>query len=359
MKVAVLIRGEPRHFKEGHSLLKHLLFNRFPDIDFRIFSAISPTLTETKSIKTNYTSNDDYSSFHPVYSTVKLSEEKLKDIVETYAPGRFTIINNHKIINSMEIIMENYFEKMLSENSAISKLHNSVAKIDTLCRWFYFFSQHINYLESRQCLINYSVENNWIPDMVITTRIDLFFKFDYDFFDNWRRIIEETRERFSEDGLITSRTSGFVFPKYMTITDNNVWIDDWLFIEFYNSKMYDYYNKSVTDIFLDYLSYNKNWTKNMYSGHNSHFLWSFIYSDMLMCAYPASSELNYFAGILRPCSNFDLVNKILETDMYHDEQINHILYDLSESQRVWKNGKKSELPPIDVVMDTFKLLCTT
>jgi hypothetical protein len=194
--------------------------------------------------------------------------------------------------------------------------------------------------------------------MVITTRSDLFFKLDYNFFNDFKVQIEEDKRRHLKE-YEADDNSGIIYPRSMVVKDQTVWIVDWLFIEVYNKKMYENYNKPVIDIFLNYIAHNTNWTKFMFDDNGSHNLWSVIFSDMLMCSYPTGSRTAYQVGNLRPCSNFKLVEDIINTDIQSDNNISQLVFELSDSGKKWKNGSNCKRPTDDIILDTFKLLSST
>jgi hypothetical protein len=323
MKVAVLLRGEPRHFKEGQILLEHLLLQRFPDIDFKVFAAVTPTIIDTKSQKTSpYSFSDFYYNFSPVYSTSKLEHDIIDNIIKTYKSPQFVIVENNQVIKSVEILIDKYYEKAASYGKPIiQKIDRTVNRIDIICRWFYFFSQYTNYISSRKLLIDYSVENDWYADLIINTRYDVCFNFNDNFFEEWESLLT-TKKIDILANIDNDQIAGYVFPFKMFGRSQNIWIDDLLFVEVYKKQMYKHYNRPVSDIFLDYVTLNLDWTEYIFESLNQHYFWNIIFSDMLVCSYPTGNNLIYIRGLLRPCSNFDLISDIVNFDHTRNYEIN-------------------------------------
>lgn len=184
MKVAVLLRGQPRYFEYGASY-----FNRFiknSSVDFRIFihSWDSQSLAMTSQ-------NHSLIEKTSYYALENIGSSTLYDqLVKHWNPSSIQIDSNIEVIKLAKNIIDWnqsndthtkkwFFDSVYYDNLFFPVLdaeginaNNRYKYADGVIRLSHFLSQYYSSGESFQVFNKYSQNNDWIPDVVWLTRQD-------------------------------------------------------------------------------------------------------------------------------------------------------------------------------------------
>ena len=152
MKVAVLLRGQPRQTVAGSELLRHFLIDRFPHIEFSIhiysWTSKTPSTAGVLGDSLPYFCNKNtlYNDLKSLYNPVSIS----------VSPDN---------IHYRDIVFP------LSETLPASFLHSNTKTRAGLLYWK--TSQLLAHMRLQSQLAHHCIESDYRPDLIVDTRMDI------------------------------------------------------------------------------------------------------------------------------------------------------------------------------------------
>ena len=152
MKIAIIIRGQPRQYSAGAELLRHFLIDKFPEIEFslHIYSWTSSTPSTAGML------GDRMPYFHR-------KETLYKQLKDAYNPG------------SLWVEPDNTHYKDLIYPLA-ERLPNGFLSEDVVTRaglLYWKTSQILAHFRAQSQLANHVLESGYKPDYIVDTRCDI------------------------------------------------------------------------------------------------------------------------------------------------------------------------------------------
>lgn len=255
IKIALLLRGQPRFSAEGAELFKRFILKNHPNLDLKVFAhswdSLSRRMTssdsekrkEERAIFDRIAHDEVIGKIHPwnpskcqvetEVDTFKLAGEIKSKLVEkekiTYEWYKnYLKLNNWDItdpaFNNRNLIMP---EGLLADDTfTISKTHYSdqmhlqlMAELyDEQIRLTYLLGQMYSAGKSLSLLQTFSNDYQWNPDIVISTRYDVFM-----WVFSFPRLINDYRN-MRRDG------SPIIWSKAINIIDGRPVMNDYAFI---------------------------------------------------------------------------------------------------------------------------------
>lgn len=286
MKIAVVLRGLPRYepFDLGRKLLDALVLKRFDTEtveedgvirvitkkhEFRLIMQI-PTLSEHTDIKKTTT-------WKSVFVGKILSSKECDKIINGYKPD-YAVCNTFVAAFDAAV----HYHK---------KHHGEIISTDDKCRTLYLFNeicQHVNYLHSKQALIEYAIKSDWYPDLVLNTRYDLIHFFEnHRYIDDWEKHLRRTQGAQSPMQVEFNIGSQSVYPRRMECYGNKIWMSDWSFFETWSKQDFlRQKNYNAAQAAIDFVDSDLFHMYTTTSYQNVHFYWHCLYKDYIIQSIP-------------------------------------------------------------------------
>lgn len=323
LKVAVLLRGQPRFAKEGAHFFNKFVIENHPDVEFKFFAHAWNTMSrrmisseDTERVKdralpivmSKVEVAELLSHWNPVSALIESEADNLKlagEIIntntfnetETFEWFRKYIefrdisihdlcIGHHRLLMPMNIDMNRVF-------TAHDIVHNNDLQLEMIARvrydqikLSYLLGQMYSAGKSFALLQEYSLANDYMPDIVISTRYDIASWF-YNF-EKLARELEHTKKA----------KMPIIFTWQVSCSNGNPIVDDYTFIgpmlpfvSFLSDIRRRLHNKLTSPIFnrFDLISSGS---------HIQHQLWTKICDDNLRFNQP--STIHWEANLIRP-----------------------------------------------------------
>lgn len=353
MKVAVLLRGQARFSKYGAHLFHIMVKDRFPDIEFKIFTntwkSISTTMTEQINENTivygreynqtfltreeiyenelkywggsysinnecelfhniiyglNYLANDDHllQWWHDHNKKYKLSEEEIS--------GSLLVIPGDEWNRNYRSTTE------LFETTNVKILENLLLK-DTAIHMHYLLGQVYSAGKSYELYTQYVKDNpDYVPDLIWSTRPDAFH-----WFENEQQIrnlvnncIFESTDKNKNTVLVDKI---FIYKNHIAMSDYNFYMRPDSAKAFFTGLKFD----SVDDNLFSLFTKEKHHLISLIGSGIvlQHALWAVYARD---CSFtPVNESVLHKSNILRPSINFSEIYKMPATI----ETFNHLM----------------------------------
>lgn len=300
MKIAVVLRGLPRYepFDLAKKLLDALVLKRFDaetvvedgvirvitkKHEFRLIMQI-PTLSEHTDIKKT-------TSWKSVFVGKILSSKECDKIINGYNPD-YAVCNT--FVPAFDAAV--HYQK---------KHHGEIISTDDKYRTLYLFNdicQHVNYLHSKQALIEYAIKSDWYPDLILNTRYDLIHFFEsHSYIDDWEEYLSlRPQGAHSPMQYEFNIGSQSVYPKRMECYGNKIWISDWSFFETWSKQDFlRQKNYNVAQAAIDFVDSDLFHMYTTTSNQNSHFYWHCLFKDYIIQSTPDFGAIQHFSVLVR------------------------------------------------------------
>jgi hypothetical protein len=231
MKVAILLRGQPRYFEYGATYFNKFIRN-YNNVDYRIF--IHSWDTKSKFMTSL---NQDEIQNQSFFALDQIESSNLKtNLNKFWNPSEIQIESNIEMIKlAKEIIDWNFkndvktkkwlFKSGLYDNLFFPVLDadiidetNKVKYADGIIRLSHFLSQYYSSGACFEIFKKYSIENSWIPDVLWLSRQDVAIRNDE--ISNIYRIFEFVQ---------LYNSSNLVFVNDMNYNNSREYITDFNF----------------------------------------------------------------------------------------------------------------------------------
>jgi hypothetical protein len=345
MKIAVLLRGQPRFSDYGAALFKKFIKERFPQHEFRIFIASWKSVSNVMASPIPV----DSEVYGREYDQTLLNVDQIEDTLKKWKPGRFRIINESELFN----LIRQIYRELISDQRKYTALQNILPKdidppenarnllvptdIDDLIRGFshpdllinnimwnnkieysaptyalkrnminnhYLYGQIYSAGASYEVYRDHSLEQDWHADLIWSTRQDMLSWYPDNSFEGILRDLTDDCKKCDD--------SPTVFADRVEIHRGRPWVSDynWYMQPSCAQKLLD----NIQQRFHDWiLNETKQLITIVGSGASlQHVMWSvFFNSANILQLNPFIMPTNSLP--LRPLPNLDqLITQILE-----------------------------------------------
>lgn len=266
-KIAVLLRGEPRNFKENAKCWNQHWVHK--DADVKFFGSIV-----------------DYEGM--VFNQVPRTN------FEQIAEAR--LFSNYKINKAKDVcLLAEYFNSVLYRIHYNDYFDYTQDTGKSLFDVHYSINQVYGSFIARSALHEYVTQNNWHPDYVIDTRYDLNLNQTNDL------SMVENLDKFHNIHTLPTDYEKFGVPRKHTIyvenmsynfhISNAVWIPDWLFVQTYDHQLF---GADIIESMKRSMENTVDFVKFLSSTSRAHFMWVFFnqQSAFVQHSFPFGIELN-------------------------------------------------------------------
>lgn len=323
MKVAVLLRGEPRYVEQSSKLFKHMVIDRFRNIDFKIFAHAYD------SQATAYRCDSENSLYlHPVYTTITKTTYNCIIDLQHFNPSSIKISKSKDLLDTAEtIIHENYNDPILYTvfntykhhlpNSGMqhtffcpetynTNINDNIVK-DASLRLFYILGQYAGFINVNNMLYTHVTDNKtWIPDLIWNTRYDQIIDIADGFFEHTLHKLQTYNIGLKKNGQNLNN----LFVDDVGIIAGTHWMTDFnMFYTFDSIKGVISPYEKLKNIFATQKLKLFNSIDSEYIHHE---LWTYILDSYFISSLDTRFKFNN--TLLKYSNDFSIIGEILSSN---------------------------------------------
>ena len=268
MKIAILLRGQPRFSENSSKLFDILVKRQNPEIEFKVFAHawnhISSKLIEDDN------SHNEFIKF--------MSHDETYDLIKCWNPSKYRINSNNKTFTLIEQIISLLVDNKITSNPYINPQYEGFENnIDNYIernkiQWMHIIISLLHSaILSFNLLEEYMLENpDYKPDIIISIRYDLLFKLNYKYFITYN----------FRDNFITVPSISVEFSGIGKINDNYLLSNYYTMSKYFRNgeqKIIDSYTKEP----MMYIMNNGHMVEKLWSVIADYYL-KFNYSNRLI-----------------------------------------------------------------------------
>lgn len=302
LKIAVLLRGQLRAAEEGAHLFKKFVIDKFPQHEFRFFISaplrisnfISP-VPEYSCKNLLHSEAEEKINFWPLVQQFSFQSES--ELFNTVKKIVVELLHDHQLIDWVASYNKKYNNKKgqfdfttlavtdcdsdnIIMKSYIIELHN-------------LLSQYYSFACAFKVLKDYTSTTEYIPDLVWSTRTDVFHIFNA--IDHFDILLNQLNNLYNDK--ISNKKA--IISNVVLIDNNHPFVCDFNFFSTY--KMLDTIlnldNQTCHDIIYNAMIKNKAHIVKLSTAGNTlqHTMWSAIFNNVCFC----QTELKHVSSIIR------------------------------------------------------------